>query len=597
MTAHNKNINLMFTSAIVASITLVANYLLWATIHPAAWMCIVLFFIFTLSLAPLLIEFKWSWPIIVIFIFALIVTISIGSPGWDPRHIWLFHAKRIFFDGSLYAQMDNYANAANDYPVIIPALSASIAKVMGFWNEAAPKSATVFFLIPPLLASLLALKNPIYFLVYLSGVFYLCGEHLLNGEMDGILAVYSCAIATSILLLSNPHELPAKSHQLSRQLLMILLTLLAIITPLIKNEGLVITLIFLLSIFTIDSLKAHYKLLLPFFLGILFYFVTWKVPLFLNGVANDVANEGIISNIVRRLQEPQSIELVVRDLFNKSGACLALVSGCLLLKKGSWRSYCPAAVFITLYLLALFLIYLGTPYSLEWHIRTSSERTLLPINITALGLSLFVLKDNITRAWLRIDAWFEKSNIAIKAGLLAATLAVLLSPLLIFSASQVKLDQPILFSKGQSGGSYLSEVMLTDKKGWSSPEVWGVWAIGSTSSVTLPLPVYLNVNQFNLFLRAYLPRSIDHQNVQIYVNGQLVKKVTLSAEYTYIQNLPVPGFWGRRGPMSLSFVMEKPVTPSSIEKSTDQRALSIGLILISYQRIGLWEYLKSVANL
>jgi hypothetical protein len=285
------------------------------------------------------------------------------------------------------------------------------------------------------------------------------------------------------------------------------------------------------------------------------------------------------------------------DFLNKSGACLALLAGCLLLKKGSWRSYCPVAVFISLYLLVLFLIYLGTPYSLEWHILTSSERTLLPINITALGLSLFVLKDNVTRAWLRIDVWFEKSNIAIKAGLLAATLAVLLSPLLIFIASQPKLDQPILFAKGQSGGSYLSEVMLTDKKGWSSPEVWGVWAIGSPSSVTLPLPVYLNVNQFNLFLRAYLPRSIDHQNVQIYVNGQLVKKVTLSAEYTYIQNLPVPGFWGRRGPMSLSFIMDKPVTPSSIEKSTDQRALSIGLIFVSYQSIGVWEYLKSIADL
>ena len=597
MTVNNKTVVLILVSATLTSAILITNYLLWAAINPAGWLCLALFFALLLSLIPLIFEFKRSWPVLVVVIFVLLLTLFIGSTSWDARHIWLFHAKRIFFDGSLYAQMDNYANAANDYPVIVPALSASIASALGFWNEAAPKSAGVFFLIAPLLACLLALKNPIYFLIYLSGVFYLCGEHLLNGEMDGILALYSCAMATSILLLSNEHEQKQKSHPRSWQLLFILLTLFAIITPLIKNEGLVITLIFLISIFTMDSFRSNYKLLLPFLIGISFYLITWQIPLLLNSVINDVANKGIISNLVMRLQEPQSIELITNDFLNKSGACLALFGVSLLLKKSYWRKYSPVVFFLALYLLFLFFIYLGTPYSLEWHILTSSERTLLPINVTAFGLSLFLLKGDFARAWHWLDALFEKSNITIKTGLIALTCAVLLSPILIFNANRLKLDQPILFGKGQPGGPYLREVTLSDKKGWSSPEEWGVWAVGTPSSVELPLPVLLNANKLNVFLRAYLPKSIDHQNVKLYINGQLVNTITLSAEYTYIENLPIPGFWGRQGPMSLSFAMERPITPSSIDKSDDNRALSIGLIFVSYQTIGFWDYLKSITDL
>jgi hypothetical protein len=298
-----------------------------------------------------------------------------------------------------------------------------------------------------------------------------------------------------------------------------------------------------------------------------------------------------------RLQEPQSIELITNDFLNRSGACLALLATCLLLKKSYWKKYFPAIFFLALYLLFLFFIYLGTPYSLEWHIQTSSERTLLPINVTAFGMSILLFKDDVARARHWIDILFEKSNVAIKTSLIALTCTVLLSPILIFNANQAKLEQPFLFGKGQPGGSYLLEVMLSDKKGWSSPEEWGVWAVGTPSKVELPLPVYLSVNQFNVLIRAYLPKSIDHQNVQLYVNGQLVKTITLTSEYTYIENLPVPGFWGRQGPMSLSFAMERPVTPCSIEKSDDQRALSIGLIFVSYQSIDLWEYLKNIADL
>ena len=80
-----------------------------------------------------------------------LVLIALGSPsdGWDPRSIWLFHAKRIFLEGSLYAQLDDYAPwSHNDYPALVPLLMASAAGLLGHWNELLPKAVAPLLLLP-----------------------------------------------------------------------------------------------------------------------------------------------------------------------------------------------------------------------------------------------------------------------------------------------------------------------------------------------------------------------------------------------------------------------------------------------------------------
>ena len=47
--------------------------------------------------------------ILIIFLLATYVILSSPVTAWDARSIWFFHAKRIFFDNSLYAQLDGYA--------------------------------------------------------------------------------------------------------------------------------------------------------------------------------------------------------------------------------------------------------------------------------------------------------------------------------------------------------------------------------------------------------------------------------------------------------------------------------------------------------
>ena len=86
--------------------------------------------------------------------FLIIIFIALGTPtlGWDPRSIWLFHAKRIFYDGSIFSVADNYPSFTNnEYPSLAPAFASSLAVFIGHWNEVFPKLSFSLMFLPPLI--------------------------------------------------------------------------------------------------------------------------------------------------------------------------------------------------------------------------------------------------------------------------------------------------------------------------------------------------------------------------------------------------------------------------------------------------------------
>ena len=132
-------------------------------------------------------------PYLKIF-FLLIVLISLGTPTfeWDPRSIYLFHGKRIFYDNSIYLVADNYAPFShNEYPKLVPAFAASLATLIGHWNEVFPKLSFTFAFLPPLIFVYVFLKDTKY-LIFLFIVFFVIGKYLFNGWADGLVAVYFC---------------------------------------------------------------------------------------------------------------------------------------------------------------------------------------------------------------------------------------------------------------------------------------------------------------------------------------------------------------------------------------------------------------------
>ena len=62
------------------------------------------------------------------------LVIILGTPlattAWDARMMWFFHGKRIYYDNTLFAQLDDYApDFHNDYPILIPAMEIGRAHV------------------------------------------------------------------------------------------------------------------------------------------------------------------------------------------------------------------------------------------------------------------------------------------------------------------------------------------------------------------------------------------------------------------------------------------------------------------------------------
>ena len=131
-----------------------------------------------------------NWYLKIFFIFILLISLGTPTFEWDPRSIWLFHAKRIFYDNSIFSISDNYASFShNDYPNLVPALASSLAKTIGYWNEVFPKLAFTLMFLPPLIIIHFFLKGAQY-LIFLSIILFIIGKYLFNGWADGLVAVY-----------------------------------------------------------------------------------------------------------------------------------------------------------------------------------------------------------------------------------------------------------------------------------------------------------------------------------------------------------------------------------------------------------------------
>ena len=137
--------------------------------------------------------------------------ISLGSPliEWDARMIWLFHAKRIFFDGNVYSQFDNYFSIShNDYPLLVASLSSSIAHLMNGWNEILPKFANVFFMTSPFLFLSFILKNKIKEIIFVLTILLIMEKRIIVGEIDMLQSLYFVLVVVcfGMLLLNSANS-------------------------------------------------------------------------------------------------------------------------------------------------------------------------------------------------------------------------------------------------------------------------------------------------------------------------------------------------------------------------------------------------------
>ena len=106
MNVKNKNIpdwNLIQITSLI-SLSVFFNYFLWS-INSIDTFLYLNFFILLILILYFLINknFKKYNVVRVFFLTLLILSLGSATIDWDARSVWIFHAKRIFFDNNLYS--------------------------------------------------------------------------------------------------------------------------------------------------------------------------------------------------------------------------------------------------------------------------------------------------------------------------------------------------------------------------------------------------------------------------------------------------------------------------------------------------------------
>jgi hypothetical protein len=312
-------------------------------------------------------------------IVAVLLVLALGSPTdeWDPRSIWMLHAKRIYLENSLYAQLDGYAIFShNDYPSLMPLWSATAAKVVGHWNEIFPKAAATLLLLPPLLLIARTLRTWWAAGLFAVAVLEVGGRYLVDGYMDAFLAVYAVA-ALALAIQQRSDATQGAGFNLAAY------AALSAVLTLIKNEGTVLAI--LVAVVATGTLllrdrRMPWGLLAAFAVSML-PLLAWKLAVAGADLGNDLAQSDLKGQLLARLPDLAPTVLILKALL-RSAVWVPLVL-LLVLWARTWRvSAARAALLVAVaYFGVLFAVYLSTPHDLAWHLATSAKRVALPVQL------------------------------------------------------------------------------------------------------------------------------------------------------------------------------------------------------------------------
>jgi len=361
--------------------TIILNYILFlsSSLLILIKLNFILFIFFTLYYF-----FKYEKnKFLILFLLALIV-ISLGIPtdSWDARSIWLFKAKEFFYDHSIISIKNNYAEFShNNYPSIAPAFAAGLSTLIGYWNEIYPKAGLTFMFIPPLIIISRFFDNN-FFLISISIILFIIGKFLVNGELDGLVALY---FVSSLIIIYNLKNL---NNDIFYQCLTLIFFL--IILSLLKVEGIVLLLCSFIGSMLIFYKKKYLckNLIISFFVSIIPVLI-WNYFCIYNNIGNTNSNYIFdINDFNNRILYLKNYILIFEYLLLNEKFLFSLIVflvSTIYIKNKDILIYVSSISLI--YILFLFIVYLSTPLDLEWHLNSAS-RIIKPI---ALFLSIFSL--------------------------------------------------------------------------------------------------------------------------------------------------------------------------------------------------------------
>ena len=309
----------------------------------------------------------------------------------DARSIWFFHAKRMYFDGSIAARLDDYPGWAHtSYPDLVPAAAASCARLFGVWNEFLPKIALELTLVPPFLVLISRCESSRFKLLMLGSLLYLTRIQLFSGSMDAHLALY--AVSTIVLL----RECFERQHQRGRSVTVAAALVMLFSMASIKNEGTVMAALLLvpMTILLLGEHSNRARLAWPIALGLLASspVLIWKFRLISAKITALFAGDPWARAALRFGDGGWT--LIATSLLDEAGIALVMLA-VLFMVAGKLERL--VLYFVVAYLSILFFVYLSTPSDLVWHISASVERVTLVVKLLVAVILILVSQRFVLR--------------------------------------------------------------------------------------------------------------------------------------------------------------------------------------------------------
>ncbi len=369
-----KNFNNKITLALL--ILIFNSYLFLSINLPIEILKINLVIFFIVFIYFYLKYFKYNFPLKLYFLLILLICLGEPAINWDLRSIYLFHAKRIFFDASIYSVADNYAQFShNDYPLLVPAFSSSFAFLVGYWHEVFPKSAFTFIYLPPLIFLSSYLNNKKY-IIFLSVLIFFIGQYLFNGGADGIVSVYfiTCAFCFYYIFFE-------KNNEKIDSIFYILTVLFCASLALIKNEGLALLLVIftttvLIKLFEKKKLNSEFIKKILILSASFLPMLLWKLFCYKNNIANDYVNAHFLDQVLSRASSLENYKLFFHYFFfsnEKIIIALAIFLISFYINFNKKLFYYSLLIFFS-YLTIILLIHFSTPLDYLHQLETSSFR-------------------------------------------------------------------------------------------------------------------------------------------------------------------------------------------------------------------------------
>lgn len=324
------------------------------------------------------------------------VILAVPVTEWDARSIWFFHAKIIFYQG---LDTDTWRWVAREagwshphYPELLPALAGTAAWLFGFWNDYLPKLGLVVLVVPAMFLGSRLFADWRGRALFWILTFAVMRRFLWNGYMDAHLAVWSTVALLHVLGAFLGAVPVARAMAVSALALSICIGL--------KVEGWVVAASFFGGLFAVhvaqrraersslrDYASAAAVVAVPFLL--------WRICRYQLGIGEGwgTLSSDYLGRAAQRLFDTHAVLEILREMFRGTILVSIALLGALMVALRNagpaWRRACAAGLLVVmLYWLALFFAYLGTPLDLEYHLRTSVARTVLPPRTWVLALLL-----------------------------------------------------------------------------------------------------------------------------------------------------------------------------------------------------------------